>query len=337
MDNSNKGKSIIEIGGHPFNRVENGLDEKQVVPFIEELIEERDSLRKRQEHLSTLTRAFETIISEADDKAKEIKREAEEQAQNNAKAIIAKAEEEARVFLEDRKVAVETMAQDEISAMRSQAEKELQALLNKVVGEIQSQLKNIGQELSSGILRQAETTRKQVETFEEDFERKLSALESINNQAHIEEEIKVDATIASVAPETATLAENAVPQADTEVEPETLDVEPNVDNNKVWTELEILPPRDIDSIERIKAKLDEADGIDFVKLLHLPDKTVIEVSMNKPMDLVEVISKLPEVEQVEKVIKGNQMKLVLLLTAKSKLQYSREEINRKANILASHI
>jgi len=69
----NGGKeNIVELWGHEFSLARNGLDEAQVVPFVNELISERDLLLQRVEHLSTLTKLAEKTIVEADRLAEEI-------------------------------------------------------------------------------------------------------------------------------------------------------------------------------------------------------------------------------------------------------------------------
>jgi hypothetical protein len=51
-----------------------GLDEKEVLPFIQTIIEERDEMAKRQENSPTLTRFIEKIAKEADEWAEQTKK-----------------------------------------------------------------------------------------------------------------------------------------------------------------------------------------------------------------------------------------------------------------------
>ena len=57
----------VVFNGRIFNRVKMGLDDKEVLPFIQAIVEERDDLAKRQENSSTLTRFIEKIAKEADE------------------------------------------------------------------------------------------------------------------------------------------------------------------------------------------------------------------------------------------------------------------------------
>lgn len=92
----------VEALGYTFRRAKSGLDEEQVTSIIKQLIDERDTLTKRQEHLSSLTRLFENTVAEADDLSKQIMNEAVEQAQTESKAILAKSEEQVKQMLEEK-------------------------------------------------------------------------------------------------------------------------------------------------------------------------------------------------------------------------------------------
>ena len=100
---------IIELWGQDFNRAKDGLDEEQIVSFVNEIISERDTLLKRQEHLSSLTKLAERTVSEADNLAKRVKEEAEEQAKAEANAIVTKAEEQAQQIIEGKKANVKNI------------------------------------------------------------------------------------------------------------------------------------------------------------------------------------------------------------------------------------
>ena len=69
-------KNVIELWGRELDIVKNGLSEAQVVSLVNELISERDTLIKRQEHLSSLVQLAERTVVEADNIAKQVKEEA---------------------------------------------------------------------------------------------------------------------------------------------------------------------------------------------------------------------------------------------------------------------
>ena len=179
MSRKNNDNGVIELFGHTFQKVKHGLDEEQIVSFVKQLIDERDALIKRQEHVTSLTRLYERTISEADDLAEEIKKEAEEQAQAGAKAILGEAEEQAQQIIEEKGSEAVALAQKEVHTIKANAEKEVEALLKREIAAIQSQLRDTAQRLCDEMLSQAESFKQQAAVFEEKFEEKLSELEMV--------------------------------------------------------------------------------------------------------------------------------------------------------------
>ncbi|GAI80905.1 unnamed protein product, partial [marine sediment metagenome] len=103
MGKNGNNNDVIELWGHDFGRVRYGLDEEQVVAFVNEVISQRDMFLQRQEHLSSLTKLAERAVAEADNMAKQMSEEAAEQARAEATMIIAKAEEQAQQVIEEKR------------------------------------------------------------------------------------------------------------------------------------------------------------------------------------------------------------------------------------------
>ena len=115
-DNSENGPSVVykESGGvamgnngakednggllklHNWNirRVKDGLDEAEVVDIISQLVDQRDKLIERTDHLSSLTRLAEQTIASADELGKKIEAESTQQAEAKAATILADAEKQ---------------------------------------------------------------------------------------------------------------------------------------------------------------------------------------------------------------------------------------------------
>ena len=55
MRNGSKG-SVVEMWGREFNLVKNGLNQAQIVSFVNKLISERDLLAQKVEHITSLTK-----------------------------------------------------------------------------------------------------------------------------------------------------------------------------------------------------------------------------------------------------------------------------------------
>jgi len=103
-------ENVVELWGREFNLARNGLDEAQIVSFVNELISERDQLIRQAEHLAMLTKLAEKTVVEADKLAEEIKKEAAEQTEAETTAIIAKVEEQARQMIEEKRTETMTIS-----------------------------------------------------------------------------------------------------------------------------------------------------------------------------------------------------------------------------------
>ena len=87
----------IDLQGSKFDLVKQGLDREQVNEALKQLANkcqtlenENQEIKKREEHLTSLTRLAEKTVMEADGLAKEIK----EDAQQNARKVVEKATQE---------------------------------------------------------------------------------------------------------------------------------------------------------------------------------------------------------------------------------------------------
>lgn len=326
MSRNNNDNGVIELFGHTFEKVKYGLDEEQIVSFVKQLIDERDALIKRQEHVTSLTRLYERTISEADDLAEEIKKEAEEQAQAGAKAILGEAEEQAQQIIEEKRSEAVALAQ-----------KEVEALLKREIAAIQSQLRDTAQRLCDEMLSQAESFKQQAAVFEEKFEEKLSELEMVTGQVSVEDSQVIAFTGIPVASE-AMVRIGEVDQLCTSKAQAKADAgnpEESAAECKEWVVLEILPPRDEDEIESIVTYLNGLDEVATVDLKYFTDKTVIEVALDKSISLVKTLSQLPQVEEVQEVIEDEQKKIQIVLCVKAEIDRVRNALNQRVNRIVS--
>ena len=337
MSRKNNDNGVIELFGHTFQKVKHGLDEEQIVSFVKQLIDERDALIKRQEHVTSLTRLYERTISEADDLAEEIKKEAEEQAQAGAKAILGEAEEQAQQIIEEKRSEAVALAQKEVHTIKANAEKEVEALLKREIAAIQSQLRDTAQRLCDEMLSQAESFKQQAAVFEEKFEEKLSELEMVTGQVSVEDSQVIAFTDIPVASE-AMVRVGEVDQLCTgkaETKADAGNPEERAAECKEWVVLEILPPRDEDEIESIVTYLNGLDEVATVDLKYFTDKTVIEVALDKSISLVKTLSQLPQVEEVQEVIEDEQKKIQIVLCVKAEIDRARNALNQRVNRIVS--
>ena len=89
-------KDTKELWGVEFRTVPDGLDEDQVVSFVDKLMEQSRLGRDEQERQASLHKLAEQTVVEADKLAESIKEDARKEAQEEAARIQAAAEEQAQ-------------------------------------------------------------------------------------------------------------------------------------------------------------------------------------------------------------------------------------------------
>lgn len=109
----------------------------------------------------------------------------------------------------------------------------------------------------------------------------------------------------------------------------TLEIPINNTDSTIWTDLEILPPRDQDEIEAINVYLNSLPQVISVELITMVDKSVFKVGSSEAVDYIEKLCSLPQVLAVEHVHEGERGKIQITLSAKSKLAKTQDEMNAK--------
>ncbi len=306
---------IVDVLGYSIKRVKSGLDEDQVISLVKQLITERDVFAQRQEHLSSLTRLYEKTIAEADELAKQIKQEADEQAQAEYKAMLAKAEEQSVQMSEEKEAEAIAMAQKEAEAIKADAQKQVEASLREKVEQLKSQLRDIARLLHEEVVSQFESVRQRAATFEVEFEQKLSELARQDDQTSMKE----GDSDTSKTDETAQVTE--MPSKATDYEE--------------WVELEILPPKDQDDIDGLKTYLDGLAEVRTTELINLSEKTLVEVCLSKPINLLKILHGLSQVKQAKEVEDGEQKKIQITLSMYTHLEASKDTLRNKAKDIFS--
>ncbi len=360
----NGNKDVVELWGREFDLAKNGLNEAQIVPFVNELIGERDQLVQSMEHLSSLTKLAEKTIVEADRLAEEIKKEAIDQTKTEATAIMAKAEEQAQQLLEEKRTEAITIATEEAEAIRANAEHETGLLLERQNERMQSEVKAIAQRLYTELLSQLESLKQQAIALGAEFERKLSQPAEQASPVVIEKEQPPAQVSANIQQES-----NIIPGSNLEVSPQgaedipaesqqlsqtidqtnTSEVEGKVplaaDSQDELTyenevELEIQPPIDVKQIMGIMRALDSLGEVENTELIPLTDKPLIVVFLHEPMHLMKILRALPEVDEAKEVTggeitavtdaahaEGKRRKIQITLSGNSGLDEAKSKLN----------
>ena len=264
----------VELGGYKFKRTRYGLDEEQVASFVNKLITERDTLIKHQEHLSSLTKLAERTVTEADELAKQVQKEAMDQAKADANAILAQAEEQAQQIIAEKRNEAVTMANMEAETIKANAQQQAELLLAETAKRIQPELKDMVHRLYRELLSQLESLKQQVVARETEFDNKLPQLSEKASTGAGERNKTGDEFQELI---------RATDQTNTD-EPE-------------W-ELQILPPIDIMQILEIVTYLDSLPEVQNTELIPQVDKASIMVFLREPIELIDALRTLPQVANV---------------------------------------
>ena len=339
-DDKNQG---VFINGRIFQRVKMGLDEKEVLPFIRTIIEQRDELAKRQENSPTLTRFIEKIAREADAWAEQTKKEAREQACTDTKAILLKAEEQARHYIEEKRIEAneqvatesnaiiknaeeqankyieekrnETIAvsRKEAEFLKNQAQIQVEAWVKEIKDNLIIQLRGIGGLLNKEMRSQAEDLKRRAAAFESDLEKQLMDIKNreitIYTESSAENQTKSSSESAHVS------GQKTAPGTQKEAT-----VTPNAFNKIVeetpketkWVEIHIAAG-DEDEIKAFKFRLDQQSEIGASLVNKEIDRTFISVFLRKPIDLKKKLMSLPEVKQAQEIMENEQIMYKVVL------------------------
>ena len=334
-------ENVVELWGREFNLTRNGLDEAQVVAFVNELINERDQLLQRVEHLSTLTKLAEKTIVEADRLAEEIKKEAIDEAKAEARAILAKADEQAQQMIEEKRAEIINIANEEAQAIKANAEREAELLIEQQRERIQPEIRDVAQRLYRELLSQIEDLKQQVKAAETEFEHKLSQpLKQPSPDRNQEEPLLAQAP--ATPPQESNTPDysselnleqaTAISEEETPLSTDSQD-KPTYDKE---VELEILPPLDIKQIMGIMRHLDSLAEVENTELIPLTDRPLIIVSLCEPVQLSELLNTLPEVDEAKEVIEeesshaeDKRKKIQITLSKNSVPDDAKEKLNSK--------
>lgn len=312
---------VIVLGGHEFKRVKNGLDDAQVTSFISELINERDKLAQSQDHLASLNRLAERAIVEADKLAMQIKTEAAEQAKAESAAIVDKAKEQARQMAEKKMAEAAKLAKEEANAIKAKAEKEVALLLESEKTKIRGQLRSLINQQSGYLVEELERLKQQAAAMQADFDNRLPEFGEETSAAPVEVGQKREGSAAEIAEQRDTMvaqgSKKTVGESPHQPEPiwrptgdaernfepsELLKIEEQPESGKPQWEVEISPPFEIARIMEVVSFLDQLPEVANTEMI-VPqiDAPLILVFLRRPIDVIDVLQKVPAVASVEEM------------------------------------
>jgi hypothetical protein len=312
----------------------------EMLSLIEKLIAERDELLKQQEHIHSMERLVKKTVSDADEMAAQIKSEAEADAQSRSNEIVKQAEEQAQKILEEARAKALAGVDEEILAKKSAAEAALQTTLKEQREELSAHLKSVSEELYQQMMTHAEDSRRLLGMLQKRLEENLSCAPGAEQQTHASAG-EDNAVVNNTSPADETIGPDSEFERLVSLEPSlegpasAVAAGPHEPGELV--EIEILQPRDKDSMESIRKQLEMQDEVGSASICHLTDKTSIQVRLLKPLNVEEMLSGLSEVEQARTVTDNGPSRIQVLLSAHAELERQREAINVKANRIAARI
>jgi len=304
MERNGGSKNSVELWGHTFKKVKSGLDENEVVSFVTGLVEQIDTLSKRQDHLAALAKLAERTVAEADSLAEQIRKEATEQAEKEAEAVMAKAEKQSQKLIEEKRAEAKALAEKEAESIRADARQQAEQLLEERAGNIQAEMNKVTEQIYRDFVAHLDHLKQQATSFKTDFETVLSRpLLEADSDAGDRVEGAQDSHPAGSQEEAQPVAEAEAVEA--EVGTARFEAKPTGDKPspryKEKVRLEMAPPVDVGKIMAIITYLENLPQVSTTELIPLADRPVIVVFLKEPMDLVKLLEKLPEVEEATQV------------------------------------
>ena len=263
-------EDILYIGERPFRKIKLGLAENEVRSYIEELISQREALRKRLEHLTSLTELAEKTVIDANNLSQAMMKKATDQAKVETDSIRARAEEETAQFINQRKAEAKAAAEKEAEAIKADARHHAKMIRERQLEGIREEAANLAQKLQNDLIADIEVMKKSVMALSTKFS--TTTINTVSNDGQengkrLSEEEKAEIT-----------------------------------DYAQWLEIEIMPPIDIDKIMNLISYLERLPEVKTTDVLPDTPNPIIRVFLGKPLALAAVLLLLPQIAQVNEVL-----------------------------------
>ena len=270
------GDEVLHIGERIFRKTKFGLAEEEVRAYIEELINHRDALSKRQEHLAALTELAEKTIIEANNLSQLMMKKSAEQAKAEADKILVKAEQDSEQMFKAIKVEAKAVAEKEAAAIKVEAQRQAKLVREEQFNSIRAEAAGLAQKLQNELIANIEGIKKQVLSIGIKVETAAA-----NN--HVTPPI-----VRGDNKERGDNKDKALSEGEKGV----------LRDHIPWLEIEIMPPMDIEKIMDLIAQLESLPEVKTTDLLPETPNPLIRVFLNEPSPLAEMLRAFPEVAQV---------------------------------------
>ena len=262
------GDDVMQIGERFFRITEYGLFDEEVRSYIQELINQRDALLKRQEHMAALTELAEKTVIEANNLSQLMMKRSAEQAKADSDNILVKAEQNVQQMIEAKTAEAKATAEIEAKAIKTEAWHQANLIRREQIDFIRREAASLAQKLQNDLLANIDEIKKYLLSIGTRFE-------------------------------TVTMDNNGISLTVTKKVNEDTAAEKGMLLNRIpWLEVEVLPPQDIEKIMDLISRLESLPEVKTTDLLPEIPNPLIRIFLNEPSPLAELLRTMPQIEQV---------------------------------------
>jgi len=262
------GDDVMQIGERFFRITKYGLFDEEVRSYIQELINQRDALLKRQEHMAALTELAEKTVIEANNLSQLMMKRSAEQAKADSDNILVKAEQNVQQMIEAKTAEAKATAEVEAKAIKTEAWHQANLIRREQIDFIRREAASLAQKLQNDLLANIDEIKKYLLSIGTKFE-------------------------------TVTMDNNGISLTVTKKVNEDTAAEKGMLLNRIpWLEVEVLPPQDIEKIMDLISRLESLPEVKTTDLLPEIPNPLIRIFLNEPSPLAELLRTMPQIEQV---------------------------------------
>jgi len=262
------GDDVMQIGERFFRITKYGLFYEEVRSYIQELINQRDALLKRQEHMAALTELAEKTVIEANNLSQLMMKRSAEQAKADSDNILVKAEQNVQQMIEAKTAEAKATAEIEAKAIKTEAWHQANLIRREQIDFIRREAASLAQKLQNDLLANIDEIKKYLLSIGTRFE-------------------------------TVTMDNNGISLTVTKKVNEDTAAEKGMLLNRIpWLEVEVLPPQDIEKIMDLISRLESLPEVKTTDLLPEIPNPLIRIFLNEPSPLAELLRTMPQIEQV---------------------------------------
>jgi len=331
MSHSNENPNLENVTMRTFREAMKKLDDRQLVSMVQQLVDERDALIKRQEHMVSLSKLWEKTIAEAEIIAEQVKDEARKQAEDDKNRILEEARSSAEKQLNDHISNSNNPTKKGIQTVKDKWQQEFTVISENSIKTLESRFAETAQNISETCASHIDIIKKHSEIFRKELEQKFAEMEDKSLPPTV---VPSSDARQQDYPENKPANQNTIKDN----VPILANQGERVQNEiRVQRIIEILPPRDKERINKVRNHLNFYEEVLQTEIQHMVDRTFIVVDLVRPTDLVQIMSDWPEIEHVQEVVSENQIRIQISLGVEKELAQEKDRVASKFSRITQHI